>query len=258
MSYNKETGMYEGYIYCIENLINGKKYIGYTKSDVETRWLQHLSKTRNHQDHSIIHLAIDKYKAENFIAYAIKTFCSTSVDKLVQQLRQEERLCIKEYNTIAPNGYNILPGGESVPINRITPVYQYAMDGKFIRSYRSITEAIQLNGFNDRLKDGKLVSCLRTNHCAFGYLWDKQPNDHIAQLYSEHCSKQTRSHPNRQVIQCDKDMNVINIYKTVYAAAKQTGLPYSNIYAVCSQKHTSNHTCGGYIWKFIFISDEAC
>lgn len=25
MSYNKETGMYEGYIYCVENLVNGKK-----------------------------------------------------------------------------------------------------------------------------------------------------------------------------------------------------------------------------------------
>ena len=33
-----------------------------------------------------------------------------------------EKECIEEYNTITPNGYNILPGGETTPINRITPI----------------------------------------------------------------------------------------------------------------------------------------
>lgn len=33
MSYNKETGMYEGYIYLATNVINNKKYVGQTITD---------------------------------------------------------------------------------------------------------------------------------------------------------------------------------------------------------------------------------
>ena len=149
MSYNKETGMYEGYIYCVENLVNGKKYIGYTKNDIETRWYQHLSKTHHKEDHSILHLAIEKYKEHNFKIYPIRVLECSSSDELIQQLKLSEKECIEEYNTITPNGYNILPGGETTPINRITPIFQYTMDGEYIRHFKSITEAIQINGFND-------------------------------------------------------------------------------------------------------------
>ena len=34
MSYNKETGMYEGYIYKIVNDINDKVYIGHTQKTI--------------------------------------------------------------------------------------------------------------------------------------------------------------------------------------------------------------------------------
>lgn len=34
MSFNKDTGMYEGYIYLITNKVNGKGYIGQTNRTV--------------------------------------------------------------------------------------------------------------------------------------------------------------------------------------------------------------------------------
>ena len=41
MSFNKDTGMYEGYIYLITNKVNGKGYIGQTNRTVPFRFQQH-------------------------------------------------------------------------------------------------------------------------------------------------------------------------------------------------------------------------
>ena len=41
MSYNKETGMYEGYIYIITNTKSHHKYVGQTLQTIEKRWHQH-------------------------------------------------------------------------------------------------------------------------------------------------------------------------------------------------------------------------
>ena len=250
MAYNIETGMYEGYIYCIENLINGKKYIGYTKNDIETRWEQHLSKTHHKEDNSILHLAIDKYKEDNFIIYPLQILVCNTFDELKKKLQEAEKLCIATYNTLTPNGYNILSGGESVPINRITPVHQYTMNGEYIQSFNSIIEAIQINGFDDDPKSGKLVRCLRSNHCAFNYLWDKVLNGNIKQLYLEYNENKYVRKNGKRVIQFDMDMNIIKRYKSVAEASRQTGLRRSNIYTACSPKYKRNCTCGGYIWMF--------
>ena len=42
MSFNKETGLYEGYIYKIVNDVNDKIYIGQTRRTVEERWNYHI------------------------------------------------------------------------------------------------------------------------------------------------------------------------------------------------------------------------
>ena len=50
MSYNKETGMYEGYIYKIWNDVNDKIYIGQTRVSVNKRWVMHKSDTKLNKD----------------------------------------------------------------------------------------------------------------------------------------------------------------------------------------------------------------
>lgn len=252
MSYNIVTGTYEGYIYCIENLINGKKYIGYTKNDINTRWRQHLSKTHHKEDNSILHLAINKYGEDNFYIYTLMVINSYNKDELINLLKISEKECIKDYCTMSPNGYNILSGGEDAPINRITSLYQYDMDGTFIASYNSITDAIQINGFDDDPKNSKLSNHLYTDHCIFGYLWNTNNNDDVVALYNNYINNRyvRRRKKHSPIVQLDINMNLIKTYDSCKSASNETMVPYSTLYNACSESGRSSHYARGFLWMF--------
>lgn len=85
-------------IYCIENIINNKKYIGQSQ-DVSLR-----SKL-NHKDSPAINNAISKYGYENFEIYIIE-YCDIGV------LNEREIFWIKELRShVSEHGYNISWGG---------------------------------------------------------------------------------------------------------------------------------------------------
>ena len=90
-------------IYKITNLINNKIYIGQTVHP-NKRWQEHQQRAKTHYDDYPIHLAINKYGAENF---------SFEILEWTEQYDYEEARLIKEYNSISPNGYNLIEGGHS-------------------------------------------------------------------------------------------------------------------------------------------------
>ncbi len=90
-------------IYKITNLINHKIYIGQTVHP-NKRWWEHQQRAKTHYDNYPIHLAIDKYGAENF---------SFEILEWTKDYDDEEARLIKEYNSISPNGYNLIEGGHS-------------------------------------------------------------------------------------------------------------------------------------------------
>ena len=92
-----------GSIYKITNLLNGKIYIGQTTQLIERRWKQHCKSTHCFA----INRAIQKYGHINF---EIVELC-TVFDQ--QELDLLEIFFIKEYNSLAPNGYNLMMGGNS-------------------------------------------------------------------------------------------------------------------------------------------------
>lgn len=90
-------------IYKITNKINGKIYIGQTTSLLQKRWNSHC----NRKDRRGISNAIFNYGKENFIIEEIDGANDQS------ELNYLEQHYIYIYNSIAPNGYNILSGGKN-------------------------------------------------------------------------------------------------------------------------------------------------
>lgn len=91
------------FLYKITNLINNKVYIGQTIHP-DKRWWEHKQRAKTHYDNYPIHLAIAKYGEENFVFEILEES---------QNYNEREKELIKQYNSLFPNGYNIMPGGAS-------------------------------------------------------------------------------------------------------------------------------------------------
>jgi group I intron endonuclease len=91
-----------GYIYMLENKINGKIYIGQTTRPIHTRLKEHRKGKRNC---SAIYNAIQKYGWENFEKDYYE--CPD------EDLDFDEELLVREMRTLSPNGYNLREGGGS-------------------------------------------------------------------------------------------------------------------------------------------------
>lgn len=85
-------------IYLIENKLNNKKYIGKTTRSLNTRWNNH----KKSKSCPILASAIKEYGIDNF---SIKQIYKAKDKK---ELALKEKELIEKYNTLHPNGYNIL------------------------------------------------------------------------------------------------------------------------------------------------------
>ena len=92
-------------IYCIENIVNGKKYVGQSV-DIYKRWRTHKSELKLHKHaNDYLQRAWDKY-GQNAFKFYILEICD------ILQLNDLEVKYISQFDTInAQNGYNLNIGG---------------------------------------------------------------------------------------------------------------------------------------------------
>lgn len=136
MAYNKETGMYEGYIYLIENTINNKKYVGQTTRTPILRFKQHIKDS--HKRDCYFHRAINKYGKENFKLFTIYKYESSNLKDVKNKINDKEIYYIDLYDTYNPNGYNSTYGGEG-KLGKPCILYDY--EGNIINEFLSVTDA---------------------------------------------------------------------------------------------------------------------
>lgn len=101
-------------IYKITNIITNKEYIGYTSREISRRFYEHKWEALNREDNnnsSYLYESMRKYGTDSFVIEEIFNF-----DEKDYKWEELEKYYIKTYNTLVPNGYNLLEGGNKPPV----------------------------------------------------------------------------------------------------------------------------------------------
>lgn len=96
-----EKDIMKKFIYIIKNSCNNKVYIGQAKNP-KRRWCFHKCNAKNPHTKSLVDVAISELGEENFYYEIIEE---------TEFPDERERYWICQYNSLSPNGYNILKGG---------------------------------------------------------------------------------------------------------------------------------------------------
>lgn len=107
-------------VYVITNELNGKNYVGQAISHIKTkdkykpygsegRLLAHFREANSNKEHQCTYLnnAIREYGPENFSVHTIYNCSKKKIDEL-------EIKAIQDYDSMYPNGYNIMRGGRKI------------------------------------------------------------------------------------------------------------------------------------------------
>lgn len=240
MSFNKKSGLYEGYIYCIKNTINNKKYIGQTIKTLSERFGEHKwdAVHRNNHRGMILYRAMNKYGIDKFCIIEIEKISDADKKVLRKRLDELEILYISKYHTLSPDGYNVSPGGYVVPPDRKTEVFQFDMSGNLIGRYNSLMDAERITGISHTSISQSMSNNIPDKKSAGGSLWsktDQPPEYHLRRR-------------NRTVAQLSLDGCILNVFISATDAAKKLNLQNTLISACC---HGRRKSTGGFRWSFI-------
>lgn len=231
MENDNPVGIIKKDIYIIKNDINEKVYIGQSLNS-EERFKSHCKKNK---DNSLIDYAIQKYGKQHFW-YEI-------LEKQIVNYNEREKYWIMSYNSLTPNGYNVLKGGDEPPYKK----------GDEHPSTKISDENVEL------LKEDLRYTSISLNSLAKKYGISKKQVLRINQGISRVSVNETypiRKNPNINGKLTEEDVdNILEILKFTYRyngdIAKQFGVNAKTINAINKGKthHRDNISYPIRNWK---------
>ena len=189
--------------------------------NINDRWKIHKNPKKS--GCPLLQRAIAKYGLKNF-KFEVIIICFN------QDLNRFEIEYIKKYKSLKPNGYNIQPGGEYYILNE-KPVYQYTLDGKFIKEFKSRVDA------SKETKDSvdSIIACANLRQkTTLNYIWKNYKVENLFETY-------------KYIYQYDFNAKLINTYVSLQEAIKKSNVSKTKIF-LCLEK-ICNYG-GNYFWSY--------
>lgn len=218
-------------IYKFENKINHMIYIGQA-IDLNARYEKHIKNIKDKNHNEDLYIALREYGIDNF-NYDILI---SNVEK--SKLDELEIYYINFYNSLKPNGYNMVPGGSNgAGLIKGKKVEQYSLEGIYIRTFDSAHQA----EYETKISYGNICSCCRgTRNQAGGYQWKyKDSNKQIFEI--------KKCNHNNGVLQFSKNGIFIKEFSSIKEAAEELNCSKAAITKACQGK---SKTSQGFIWKY--------
>ena len=253
MAYNKETEMYEGFIYKITNIINDHFYIGQTRTTVEERFYHHkkdCSKSR-YQKYGL-YKAFKKYGVDNFSIITLEMHQAPTIQELSKILNEREKCLILENRKLYGKSflYNHSNGGDCDGCaTENVPVIQYNYRCEEVNRFNSIIDAKRSTGASDI---SSVVNKKPQNLSSGGYIWRKQ-DDPLTDEEVRFFKIRFNTMPIKQY---GYNHTLVGQYDSIDKAAESVTDNTHNIKDVVSHikmccEH-KNKTSYGYIWRYEF------
>lgn len=129
-------------------------------------------------------------------------------------------------------------------MKRYTSIFQFSLQGKFIREYASVRDASKKLGINNRCITSCLSGAVKTGG---GFQWRSGDNPmfkegiiHLEPIRYPHTIAY------QPILQFDKDGNLVKEYDTAREAAKEVGISLQSI-RLCLKGET--YSAGGFQWE---------
>lgn len=224
-------------IYCIENKISHKKYIGQSKN-IKYRWKKHKQELNsNRHVNSYLQNSWNKYGQDNFDFYIIKECPQEDLDK-------NEKYYIEFYNTLDRDfGYNLKSGGQNgcYMTNEIKDKISKALHKAYSNTDLREQRSQKTKEYWDKPDNKKRI--LKENNVMYGKHHTDETKKKISETKkSRHYETVRKNH--KKVFCCE--LNII--YDNATEAAKNLNLDSGGILKVCRGER---YTCGGYHWSFV-------
>ena len=223
-------------IYKYENLINHMVYIGQA-IDLEKRHKKHLTNIYDEQHQEDIYKAFREFGINNFSYEILEQFEDFDLEKI----NNLECYYINKFNSLKPNGYNMVPGGTNgAGLAKGKAVEWYDIYGKYIKTFDSAHQA----EYYTKINYSSICACCREDiQHTKGYQWKYvDSNKNIQDI-----SKNGIIIRERQVYQYNLQGDLIYKYQTLKEASEKTGVSKSAICNVCNNKA---NTAGDFVWRY--------